>query len=152
MHNWFIGWAPFDLWLSAWLGRFGWGDSGYEHWIVSIGGVFVLVLLAFMARALWARQAQVRARLPEVLAYLGLAGGLLLLLSWVGYGYRTTNGATFEQGRYLFPVMALWGGLIALGLTGMGRRVGPVVAVSLVLLVAALDIGGVMIMIQRYYS
>jgi hypothetical protein len=34
----------------------------------------------------------------------------------------------------------------------MGRRVGPVIAVSLVLLVAALDIGGVMIMIQRYYS
>ena len=69
-----------------------------------------------------------RARLPEILAYLGLAGGLFLLLSWVGYGYRTTNGATFEQGRYLFPLMSLWGALIAIGLTGIGRRVGPVIA------------------------
>ena len=49
------------------------------------------------------------ARLPEILAYVGLAGGLLLLLSWVGYGYRTTNGATFEQGRYLFPLMCAVG-------------------------------------------
>ncbi len=67
----------------------------------------------------------VRGALPEILAYLALAGGLFLLLSWVGYGYRTTNGATFEQGRYLFPLMALWGALIAIGLTGIGRRVGP---------------------------
>ena len=67
-----------------------------------------------------------RARLPELGAYLGLAGGLLLLLSWVGYGYRTTNGSTFEQGRYLFPLMALWGALIAFGVSGFGRRVGPV--------------------------
>jgi hypothetical protein len=105
-----------------------------------------------MLRGLWARRAFVRTRLPEILAYLGLAGGLLLLLSWVGYGYRTTNGATFEQGRYLFPLMCLWGALVSLGLTGMGRKVGPVIAVSVVLLAAALDFGGVMIMIQRYYS
>ena len=48
--------------------------------------------------------------------------------------------------------MCLWGALVSLGLTGMGRKVGPVIAVSLVVLAAALDFGGVMIMIQRYYS
>ncbi len=152
MFNWFNGWAPYDLWLSAWIGRFGWGDSGFEQTIVALSGIVVLVLLAFLFRALWIRRAFVRTRLPEILAYLGLAGGLFLLLSWVGYGYRTTNGATFEQGRYLFPLMCLWGALISLGLTGMGRRVGPVIAVSVVLLAAALDFGGVMLMIQRYYS
>ena len=152
MFNWFRGWAPFDLWLSSWIGRFGWGDSGYEQWVVTCAGVVVLALIGFMARALWIRRAFVRRRLPEILAYLGLAGGLFLLLSWVGYGYRTTNGATFEQGRYLFPLMSLWGALIALGLTGMGRKVGPVIAVSVVLLAVALDFSGVMIMIQRYYS
>ena len=152
MFNWFRGWAPYDLWLSAWIGRFGWGDSGYERWTVAIAGLAVLALLGFMARALWARREEVRARLPEIVAYLGLAAGLFLLLSWVGYGYRTTNGATFEQGRYLFPLMCLWGALVSIGLTGMGRRLGSVMAVSVVLLVAALDFGGVMIMIQRYYS
>jgi 4-amino-4-deoxy-L-arabinose transferase-like glycosyltransferase len=152
MFNWFDGWAPYDLWLSSWIGRFGWGDSGYERWIVALAGVTVLALLGFFVRALWQRRAVVRARWAEILAYLVLAGGLFLLLSWVGYGYRTTNGATFEQGRYLFPLMSLWGALIAIGLTGIGRRVGPVIAFSVVLLVAALDVGGVMIMIQRYYA
>jgi 4-amino-4-deoxy-L-arabinose transferase-like glycosyltransferase len=152
MFNWFKGWVPYDLFLSSWIGHFGWGDSSFERLPLAIAGVIVLLLLGFMARALRVRRAWVRTRRPEILTYAGLFLGLLLLLSWVGYGYRTTNGATFEQGRYLFPVMALWGALIALGLTGMGRRVGPVIAVSLVLLVAALDIGGVMIMIQRYYS
>jgi len=152
MFNWFEGWAPYDLWLSSWIGRFGWGDSGYERWVVACAGVLVLVMLGFFVRALWTRRAEVRRRLPEILAYAGLAGGLLLLLSWVGYGYRTTNGATFEQGRYLFPLMALWGALVAIGLVGIGRRIGPVVAVTVVLLAVALDFGGVMIMIQRYYS
>ena len=152
MFNWFRGWAPYDLWLSSWIGRFGWGDSGYEPWVVLCAGLVVLVLLGFFGRALWVRREEVRQRLPEVLAYLGLAGGLFLLLSWVGYGYRTTNGATFEQGRYLFPIMSLWGALIAIGLTGMGRRAGPAVGLAVVLLAVALDAGGVMIMIQRYYS
>jgi hypothetical protein len=152
MFNWFRGWAPYDLWLSSWLGRFGWGDSGFEPWVVACGGALVLLLLGAMGRALWTRRAEVGRRLPEIVAYAGLAGGLFLLLSWVGYGYRTTNGATFEQGRYLFPLMSLWGALIAIGLSGFGRRIGPVVAVSVVLLAVALDFGGVMIMIQRYYS
>jgi 4-amino-4-deoxy-L-arabinose transferase-like glycosyltransferase len=152
MFNWFKGWAPYDLWLISWMGRFGWGDSGFEEWIVACAGVFILLMLGSGGRALWIRRAEVRRRLPEVVAYAGLAGGLLLLLSWVGYGYRTTAGATFEQGRYLFPLMALWGALIAIGLTGFGRRYGPVAAVTVVLLAVALDFGGVMIMIQRYYS
>ena len=152
MFNWFKGWAPYDLWFISWAGRYGWGDSGYERWIVGTFGAIVLVMLAFVARALWIRRAELRSRLGEILVYATLAGGLLLLLSWVGYGYRTTNGATFEQGRYLFPLMALWGALFAIGVVGIGRRVGPLIAVSLVLLAVALDVGGVMIMIQRYYS
>jgi 4-amino-4-deoxy-L-arabinose transferase-like glycosyltransferase len=152
MFDWFRGWAPYDLWLSSWIGRFGWGDSGFKPWVVACAGVIVLILLAFTLRALWTRRARVRARLPEVLVYAALAGGLLLLLSWVGYGYRTTNGSTFEQGRYLFPLMALWGALVALGVAGFGRRFGPVAAVTCVLLAVALDFGGLMIMIGRYYS
>jgi 4-amino-4-deoxy-L-arabinose transferase-like glycosyltransferase len=152
MFNWFKGWAPYDLWLISWTGRFGWGDSGYERWVVSCVGLIVLVLLVFVVRALWLRRAEIRPRLGEIGVYLGFAAGLILLLSYVGYGYRTTNGATFEQGRYLFPLLSLWGALFAVGLVGMGRRAGPVVAVSLVVLAAALDFGGIMIIIERYYS
>jgi 4-amino-4-deoxy-L-arabinose transferase-like glycosyltransferase len=152
MFDWFRGWAPYDLWLSSWIGRFGWGDSGFKPWVVTCAGVVVLVLLGFGGRALWTRRERVRARLPELLVYAALAGGLLFLLSWVGYGYRTTNGSTFEQGRYLFPLMALWGALIALGVAGFGRRFGPVAAVTCVLLAVALDFGGLLIMIGRYYT
>jgi len=152
MFNWFGGWAPYDLWLVSWVGRFGWGDSGFDRWVVNCVGVIVLVLLAAGLYALWRRRSTLRARLPELLAYLGLAGGLMLLLSWVGYGYRTNNGSTFEQSRYLFPLMPLWGALIAVGLVGLGRRFGPVAAVTLVLLTVALDVGGWMIVLSRYYS
>jgi len=152
MFDWFRGWAPYDLWLSSWTGRFGWGDSGFKRWVVACAGVFVVVLLVAGGGALWSRRDRLRARLPEVLVYAALAGGLLLLLSWVGYGYRTTNGSTFEQGRYLFPLMALWGALVAVGLAGFGRRFGPVAAVTCVLLAVALDFGGLLIMMGRYYS
>jgi 4-amino-4-deoxy-L-arabinose transferase-like glycosyltransferase len=152
MFDWFKGWAPYDLWLSSWTGRFGWGDSGFKRWVFAVNGVIVLGLLASGVRLLWARRTAVRPRLRELAVYLALAGGLLLLLSWVGYGYRTTNGSTFEQGRYLFPLMALWGALIAFGVAGLGRRFGPVAAVTVVLLTAALDVGGLMIMVARYYA
>ena len=152
MFDWFKGWAPYDLWLISWVGRFGWGDSGYEKWVVSCVGLIVLVLIGFAGRALWLRRAELRSRIPEIVVYLGFAAGLLLLLSYVGYGYRTTNGATFEQGRYLFPLLPLWGALFAVGVVGMGRRAGPVMAVSLVVLTAALNLGGIMIIIERYYT
>ena len=153
MFNWFKGWAPYDLWLSSWIGRFGWGDSGFEPWVVACVGRARADRCSASAAARSGRAEPRCARgCPRSSPTRGSPAGLLLLLSWVGYGYRTTNGATFEQGRYLFPLMALWGALIAIGLAGFGRRIGPVVAVTVVLLAVALDVGGVMIMIQRYYS
>jgi hypothetical protein len=152
MFDWFGGWAPYHLWLVSWVGRFGWGDSGFDKWVVACVGLLVIGLLVSGVRAVWSRRSSLRARVPELAVYLGLAGGLLLLLSWVGYGYRAAYGSTFEQARYLFPLMALWGALIAVGVTGFGRRFGPVAAVTCVLLAVALDVGGLMTMIGRYYS
>jgi 4-amino-4-deoxy-L-arabinose transferase-like glycosyltransferase len=152
MFDWFPGWTPYDLWLVSWVGRFGWGDSGFDKWVVACAGLLVVALLVSGVCAVWSRRSRLRAHVPELVTYLGLAGGLLLLLSWVGYGYRAAYGSTFEQGRYLFPLMALWGALIAVGVTGFGRRFGPVAAVTCVLLAVALDVGGLMTMIGRYYS
>ena len=61
-----------------------WPSSLAETGHIAVVGVLLLALLGFFIRALWSRRAELRTRVPEILAYMGLAGGLFLLLSWVG--------------------------------------------------------------------
>ena len=100
-----------------------------------------MLLAAACARS-GAAARRLRALLPEMLSYAALAGGLLLLLAWAGYGYRSNTAATFEQGRYLLPLMRSGARWWRPALLGFGRRVGPVAAVTLVLLAARLTSAG----------
>ena len=84
--------------------------------------------------------------------YLLMFAGLLVVIAVPGYDYRLTNGQAFEQARYLFPVLALLGGMYALAIKGAGRRFGGYVAVTLVASTGALDILGLLLTLARYYS
>jgi hypothetical protein len=88
----------------------------------------------------------------ELVAYVAVALGLLAFYGYVGYHYLLGTGAVFEQARYLFPLLALYGGLIAVAVSGLGRRWGAAVGATLVVLALGHDVAAVMLNVQRFYA
>ena len=76
----------------------------------------------------------------------------MFLLAYTGYGYSRDSGLGFEQGRYLLPLIALFGGLVAAGLRGLGTRAGPIVGSVLVTLAIAHSMWAQILTVMRFYT
>jgi hypothetical protein len=91
-------------------------------------------------------------RWRELTAYGAIVAGLTMFYGYVGYSYLVGTGLIFEQARYLLPLLALYGALVALAATGLGRRLGPPAGALLVVLAFAHDVGAIMLTVGRYYA
>jgi hypothetical protein len=141
-----------DRYFTGWVGRFGWGDYEFAHW-VSVVTAVVLSILLIAAVGLAARhRAAFASRWPEWLSYAAIGLGLLFLLGYTGYGWKRDTGTNFEQGRYLLPLLGMYAAIIAAGLRGLGARVGPVAAGVLVVAAASHSIWAQLLTIARFYG
>jgi hypothetical protein len=77
--------------------------------------------------------------------------GLPVMVALVGYRYRITAGAPFEQARYLFPAIPIWGLLVAVAARSAGRY-GPALGMLLVTLLAGHELMSMLFVIGRYYG
>ena len=152
MRHWFPVYEARTIWLNGFIGRFGWLDYGFPGWVYDFGlvagaGILVMAWWEFISRL-----DAVRRRITELLAYVLIAGGLLVLLGWIGYDWRRSHPGQFEQARYILPLIALYGALIALAVRGAGRRWGPVVGVLIVTLALGQSVLAMLITLTRYYA
>jgi hypothetical protein len=152
MHDWLPGFLPNDVWFHGWVGRFGWGGVVFDGWVytwalrvyevvVGLAVVSLVVLRRSFLRHLW-----------ELGAYVVLIASLLMFYGYVGYHYFLDTGFTFEQARYLFPLMALYGGLVAVSVAGLGRRFGVAIGATLVIFAFAHDVAALMLNVGRFYA
>jgi hypothetical protein len=152
MFDWLPGFLPEEVWFHGWIGRFGWGgivfDAEVYTWalrVLEVVGIAALISLLRLRRPLW-RRAQ------EFVAYLALGLGLIAFYGYVGYHYFLDTGFVFEQARYLFPLLALYGGLAAVAVGGLGRRIGVAAGATLVIFAFAHDVAAVMLNVGRFYA
>lgn len=152
----FPGYQLRYLWFEALVGRFGYGDHELPGPVFTLAFVVYLGVLGLAGRELFIRRVDVRARLGEIVSFLALLAGLLLLVHWVGYTTRLSanNDVTgiFETVRYLFPLLGLYGALIALAARGAGVRLGRPVGVLLVGLALALSVGAQLTSVIAFYG
>jgi 4-amino-4-deoxy-L-arabinose transferase-like glycosyltransferase len=152
MHDWLPGFLPNEIWFRGWVGRFGWGGLVFPGSVYSIAlGVFSAVV-ALVAASLVRLRASLRRRLPELGAYVALLAGLICFYGYVGYHYFLDTGAEFEQARYLFPLIALYGALVAVAVAGLGRRLGVAVGATLVVLAFGHDVASLVLNVGHYYT
>ena len=152
MRDWQPGFLPNEVWFRGWIGRFGWGGIVFEPLFYSWAlGVFGAVL-ALVAVSLVRMRRALSRRLAELAAYAALIGGLVVFYGYIGYHYFLDAGATFEQARYLFPLMALFGGLVAVAVAGLGPRLGAAIGATLVVLAFAHDVAALMLNVGRFYA
>ena len=145
---------PWEIYFKGFIGRFGWFEFGFpDAWYRVAGALFVAVVgLAGLAVARARRS--LRGRWTEVLTYALMAAGLVLALELVAYRYHETvnQSAFFEQARYLFPLLPLYGALIALAVKGAGRRWAPALGAFLVVLAMGHSLFSQLLTVARFYS
>ena len=152
MHDWLQGFLPNEVWFRGWIGRFGWGGLVFDGTVYTVAlGVFGGVVALIAASLVRLRRSLAR-RVPELVAYVALIAGLICFYGYVGYHYFLDTGAEFEQARYLFPILALYGALAGVAVAGLGRRWGIAVGATLVVLAFAHDVAALVLNVGHYYA
>lgn len=154
MHEWFPVQSRYPLWdtyITAFIGRFGWFQFGFPHWFnVTVACVYAGILV-LAAAALYRFRSALRGRAGEFVTYLAMFAGLVFFVAVAGYRYRATTGGFFEQVRYLFPLIALYGALVAVAARGAGPRWGRPVGAFLIVLAAGHLAAALLLTFGRYY-
>jgi hypothetical protein len=81
-----------------------------------------------------------------------MAAGLLLLIGLVALRGWAPGIEGAVQGRYLLPLLPLFGGLLALAARGAGTRWGRAVGVALVLVCVTWSLFGQLATIAWFYG
>jgi 4-amino-4-deoxy-L-arabinose transferase-like glycosyltransferase len=140
-----------QTWFMGFVGRFGWLDHGFPALVYKVALAVYLPLAALAVSALVRARRTLRRRGLEVATYLLMGAGLLALIVLPGYTYRETTGFVFEQARYLLPLLALYGALLALAARGAGR-LAPVAGTLIVVLALTHGLLAQLLTLGRYYA
>ena len=145
----FPGW---ETWYRGFIGEFGWLDTSFDLWVYRTSLLVTVPLALLAAGALVRRRAALRRRLPELLTYAALVGGILVSIGVLGLRYRRNTGFEFEQARYLLPFLPLYAALVTAAALGAGRRFARPVGALLVALAAVHGLFAQLLVISRYYG
>ena len=150
MRSYFHGFPTTRIfWFDGLVGLYGWLDTTFPHWVYNAALIPAVILAVLFARALVISRGALRERLTELLTYLAMSCGVLYIVGADDYLHVP---GSYAEPRYVLPMLALWGAVLALAARGAGRRWGPVAGVLIVTLVMAHDLFSQLIVISRYYG
>jgi 4-amino-4-deoxy-L-arabinose transferase-like glycosyltransferase len=153
MHVDFADISPLrELWFNGLVGQYGFEDTFFPRWVDNVAGVAVAVIAVLAARELIAHSPVLRRRRSELLVYVTMAIGLLVLIGASSYLSFPTEAAGFPEPRYLLPLIPLLGAVLALAARGGGRRWGASVGALIVVLFIAHDLFSQLQEIARFYG
>ena len=153
MHrHYFSEFPPTHFWLNGLIGHFGWLDYAFPNWLYTVGRYVLIVLVALAGAGVIRLRKAITSVLPIFVCFGVMTLGVLAEIGYAGIRYRASTGFGFEQARYLFPMLALYGMFIVLVARGAGRRWAPVLGAALVLLAMAHSLFAETLTISRYYG
>lgn len=142
----------YTIWFKQLVGRFGWLDYSFAPMVTTVALAVWAALSVLIVRALALSRGALASRRAELATYVTMTAGLLVVIAFPAYDYLVSTTFTFEQIRYLFPLLALYGALVGLAVRGAGPRWGPAVAASAVSLAIVHTGAALLLTIGRYYS
>ncbi len=153
MHNYFGElFTTRQLWFNGLVGLYGWLDTVFPAWVYDVAVVPAALIGILCLRELASARTALRDRAAELLTYATMSCGVLLLVGATGYYEASSSPADFAEPRYLLPTLSLWGAVLVLAARGAGRRWGPAVGASIIVLVFAHDLFSQLQVVARYYS
>jgi 4-amino-4-deoxy-L-arabinose transferase-like glycosyltransferase len=153
MRSYFPGVFMPQIWFDALVGLYGWIDTVFPGWVLDLALAPTVLLATLSVRELRARRRQLRGRLPELLVYGAIAGGLMVLVGATSYiGQTYGHERPYLQPRYFLPLTPLLAVVLALAARGAGRRWGHAAGALIVVMFFAYDIFSQLQVIARYYG
>ena len=156
-HLWFMHYQfpgetnAHTIWVNGFIGLFGAEQYGFPLWVYKYGqyliyAVFWLAVIAGLRR--WKRLLEWA---PLAACVLVMAAGLVYEIGTAGV-HNVLGHAQFEQARYMFPLLALYGLMVGLAPKALPRRWAPVLGAALLMIVMAHNFFGLTVTISRYYG
>jgi 4-amino-4-deoxy-L-arabinose transferase-like glycosyltransferase len=151
MTNYFPGIATTrDLWFDRTVGYYGWLDTSFPVWVDNLAILPTVILAVLCARSLAIGRGALRQRLSELAVYGTMALGLLTLIGLSSY--IDSSEGLFAEPRYLLPLLPVLGAGLVLAARGAGRRWGPAVGATIVMLFLAHNVLSQLLVTARYYA
>jgi hypothetical protein len=144
--------APVQIWFRGYVGLYGWVDTPFPGWVYDLALIPAGLIAALCVRTLVTCRSALRARVGELIVYLVMSVGLLVLIGASSYTEFPTLDAEYGQARYLLPLLPLLGAVLVLAARGAGRRLGPAVGALIVVLFLAHDLFSQLQTIARFYG
>jgi 4-amino-4-deoxy-L-arabinose transferase-like glycosyltransferase len=114
------GYPLLQVWITEGWGTFGWLEVKFDPWVYRILALVTVGVAGAALLALWRARRRVDRR---VVAFLGVTFVILLLgLHWTDYHQIKEQARPFMQGRYLFPLVGVFGLTLAAALSLVPRR------------------------------
>ena len=144
------GLSVYNVWVREGWGTFGWLDVAMPSWVYTVVGSFTAIIAALSGAIVSTFRDRLR---WQLVAFFGLAlVALLLGLHLTEYRSLINNQGPFLQGRYLLPVVGLFGLAVALVLGRLPRRwQGPACA-TLVPAMLLLQVLALSTVARTYYT
>jgi hypothetical protein len=146
----FHDYPVYDQLFKTLTGVFGPLAIWFPGWVYRLGAFALGAALLLGLRALAQDPRTLRWRRRELLGYTVMAGGIVALVGLSADLRRSIM--PIIQGRYLLPLLPLFGALLALGARGAGERWGRSVGVAMVAALVALTVFGQLSTITFFYS
>jgi hypothetical protein len=136
--------------FESFVGAFGQMVVWFPTWVYRLVAAGLALVGLLVVRVLHADPRELRWRRGELLGYAAMALALMLLVGLSADLRR--NLIAIVQGRYLLPLLPLFGALLALGARGAGERWGRATGVAIVSTLAALSLFGQLLTIAWFYG
>jgi hypothetical protein len=142
-----------QLWFNGLVGYYGWADTLFPGWVYDIALFPAALIATLCVTESIHRHGALRRRIVELTVYGLTAIGIASLVGAQSYVSDIVDKMEpYWQSRYLLPMLALWGLVVALATRGAGRRWAPVAGTILIVLFLAHDIFSQLQVIARYYG
>jgi 4-amino-4-deoxy-L-arabinose transferase-like glycosyltransferase len=143
---------PREVWFNDVVGLYGWENISFPDWVQHAAVWPVIALVALSLRALVAGRRALWSRGPELVVYLLMGLGVLVLLGATAFSSFPQVTLGFRAPRYLLPLLPLACAGLALAARGAGKRWGPVVGTLIVVLLIGHDLFSQLLAIGHYYG
>ena len=143
-----------QIFIEQFYGQFGSLDTALPSGIVLVLRDLSTLGIVGLCAAVIARRRQLLREWPTVVVLLALLVTMLGFLHYVNYrGMLGTGGKSqLWVGRYMLPMVALFGLAIAFSIGTLPRRWGPLVAAVILGLGVVIVITGISLSVSRFYA
>lgn len=148
----FEDFPPWEVWFKGMVGLFGWLDTPFPAWVYNLALALMAPLAVLFGLALVRGRSALRRRLPELVCYAAITGGLLVSIGILGLRYFDDTGNRFEQARYLLPLLPFYGAAIAMAVRATGERIARPLATLVLIGLIAHGMFAQLLVISRFYG